>query len=240
MCTMPKFMELAAQIDQNGGKTWGCARDGMLFGWVSFEPVNGVSGVLHGFSRREAWGRKNTEVALRLVMQDIFSLGYERISHPVLAGNSLVRGLLRRVGAREEGVLRSFTTCGGKLADLMILGTLKGDFYGSSNGIGVTTGRPLELDSSKDRNDGEHGKLDGQLGGIEHTGIQPDTNGRADGDGDSSAKRDSERPEHHADGNLGNELDQSDVQGNRGSAPAKSKQPRVRKQRSKRHSSAAN
>lgn len=240
MCTMPKFMELASQIDERGGKTWGCAKDDALFGWVSFEPVNAVSGILHGFSRKQAWGRKNTETALRLVMEDIFSLGYERISHPVLASNSLVRSLLRRVGAREEGVLRSFTTCGGKLADLMILGTLKGEFYGSLNGIGVATGRPEQHASSKNGIDDGNISDIGQLGGIEHAGVQLDANGSAEHDRASAAERDGERAEHHAGANVGDEPDQQHVQGDRGSPPAKPKLKRVRKQRSKRHYSAAN
>lgn len=240
MCTMPKFMELASQIDANGGKTWGCAKDGALFAWVSFEPVNKVSGILHGFSRKQAWGRKNTETALRLVMAHIFSLGYERISHPVLATNVLVRALLRRVGAREEGVLRAFTTCGGKLADLMILGTLKGEFYGNLDGIGVATGRPEQHASGADGNNVEHGGDGGKLGDIEHAGVQPNADRGAEHDSGGAAERDSERPEHHADGDLGNERDQQHLQGDRGPAPAKPKLKRVRKQRGKRHSSAAN
>jgi RimJ/RimL family protein N-acetyltransferase len=240
MCTQEKFMELAAQIDECGGKTWGCAKNGALFGWVSFEPVNKVSGILHGFSRKEAWGRHNTENALRLVMQDIFTMGYERISHPVLATNTLVRALLRRVGAREEGVLRSFTTCGGKLADLMILGTLKEEFYGTSNRTGFVTRRIKQHASGAHGNNVEHGNDGGELGDIEHAGVQPDTNRGSEHDGDRAAERNSERAEHHTDGDGGNELDQQHLQGDRGPAPAKPKLKRVRKQRSKRHSSAAN
>lgn len=239
------LIEAARVIDEKGGKTWGVQRDGRLCGFLTFEPVNEVSGVGHCFFAPWALGRKTTDSAVRLALAAIFDLGYERVSCPVLADNWRVRALLKRVGIQQEGILRSFTKCGGKLADLVMAGITKADFYVTSNGIGRPAGR---VDGRLEQHDGgaDGDRVEHFIGHheqcghqFEHAGIQPDADGGPDGGGKQAHKRTQRRDRHDADGDGRHECDQPDVQGDRRSLTAKPRRPRVRKQRSLGHGGAA-
>ena len=118
----------AETMEARGGKTWGVLRNGRLCGWLGFEPVNRISGIGHCFFANWAWGKETTDTAVKLCLAQIFEMGYERVSCPVLAMNRSIRSLMRRVGIREEGTLRSFTMCGGEITDLVMAGQIKAEF----------------------------------------------------------------------------------------------------------------
>jgi RimJ/RimL family protein N-acetyltransferase len=228
------LVEQARRMDALGGKTWGVLRGGRLCGWLSFEPVNEVSGVGHCFFSPHALGRKTTDAAVRLCLKEIFALGYERVSCPVLAANWRVRALLKRVGIPEEGCLKSFTKCGGRLADLVIAGITKEDFYGDHDRPGSAAGRPLEHTSGTDGHERiDHAAIAVRL---DDTHVHKHAAGSAVGGGECPAERDDERHQHDADGDSGNRPDQPDVQGDRRPAATKPQRKRVRKQRSQRNS----
>lgn len=240
MASLEKFTALAAQIDAGGGKTWAIKRDGSFIGWISFEPVNKVSGVMHGFMSRRGWGRKNSDAALKAALEQIFAAGYERVSFPVLACNYPVRGLLRRVGAKEEGLLRSFTTCGGELADLGMFGMTKADFYGTTDGARQFAGRTEQHEGSQHGDEQRELLEHGRHKRLDFADVQPDADGRAISDRSRARERRPERPEHHTVRNVWDEQYQPDVPVDRGQAAAKPVVKRVRKQRSQRKRGATN
>lgn len=240
MKDLRSFVDLAAGIDARGGKTWGIRVNESLLGWISFEPVNKVSGIVHGFMSRRGLGRKNTDEALKLALAEIFHEGYERVSFPVLARNHLVRGLLRRVGAKEEGLLRSFTSCGGELADLVIIGMVKADFDVNTDRARQSAGRTEQHSGSEHNNDQRVGVEQRFDQRVEYPDVQSLPDRPASVDGVSTPERSSQRSEYHANGNVWDELDQQHVPGDRGSAAAKPLVKRIRKQRSQRKRGAAN
>jgi RimJ/RimL family protein N-acetyltransferase len=240
------LVQHAERIDANGGKTWGVLRKGVLCGWLSFEPVNEVSGVGHCFFAPWALGRKTTDAAIKLCLEAIFfEHGYARVSCPVLATNWRIRALLRRVGIPEEGILKHFTQCGGRLTDLVMAGITKEDFLHechdrTGDAAGRSDRRVGERERRGDRNDVEQfDELPVQLG-DEHPDLQPHSDRVAVVGGSGAAERDDGRHRHDSDGDLGDGRDQQDGGGNRAKSRAKPGRKRVRKLGSKRNSRAAN
>ena len=226
----------AKSIEGNGGKTWGVLRDGRLAGWLGFEPVNKVSGIGHAFFAPWALGRETTDTAVRMALGEIYSLGYEKVSCPVMAANRGIRGLLRRIGMREEGTLRSHTLCGGRPADLVLYGEVKAEFYGNHDGVGIAPGRTLEHTGGADRHEHEHGHIER----IEHTDVLTDSIGAAGDDGGELVELHQQWAEPHPGDDQRDERDQLDVQGDRRPATAKSVKPRVRKLGSQRNGGTPN
>jgi RimJ/RimL family protein N-acetyltransferase len=224
-----------AAMEERGGKTWGVLRDGRLCGWLGFEPVNKVSGIGHCFFAKWGLGRETTDAAVRLALKEIFALGFERVSCPTLAQNAGVCALLKRVGMSRDAVLKSFTLCGGKLADLLIFGALKAA-YGITDGTGEFAGRVEQHD----------GRADWIAAGderkrvFEHADLHSDANGSPDGDGAGAPELHHERAESDAGDDGGNGCDQQGLRGERKPTRTKPRKPGVRKQRSQRDSGAAN
>jgi RimJ/RimL family protein N-acetyltransferase len=235
------LIQHASRIDLNGGKTWGVRRAGILCGWLSFEPVNEISGIGHCFFAKWATGRQTTDRAIRLCLEQIFAAGFERVSCPVLATNWRIRALLRRVGIPEEGTLKSFTRCAGRLTDLVMAGITKEDFlHGSHDRARRPAGRALEHNGRADRNPIiQFDELPVPIG-DDHADLQPHSDRAAVVGGSGPAERDDERNRHDSDGHLGNGRDQQDSGGRGNQSPAKPGRKRVRKLGGKRNSRAAN
>ena len=232
------LFEAASSIEAKGGKTWGVLRNGQLCGWLGFEPINKVAGFGHCFFAPWAWGRETTDVAVKLALAEIYAAGWEKVSCPVLAANRGIRGLLRRIGMREEGRLRGHTLSGGKPADLILFGELKAEFetYGDLSGDGRVTGRSEQHDG---RADGVQHSIEQQQR-VEHADVLPVADGHAGDDGRGAATVCDQGTGSDASDDGRNGLDQHDVQGDRRPAPAKSRKSRVRKQRGQRDGGIAN
>ena len=232
------LFEAAASIEAKGGKTWGVLRDGKLCGWLGFEPINKVAGFGHAFFAPWAWGRETTDAAVKLALAEIYAAGFEKVSCPVLAVNRGIRGLLRRIGMREEGRLRGHTLCGGKATDLVLYGELKAEFetYGDLSGDGRVTGRSEQHDG---RADGvqHRGDVDQRQ---QHADVQPVAVGVAGEHGGSTPELHHEGAESHASTDGGDGEYQRDVQGHRRSPAAKPRVSRVRKLGRQRNGGTAN
>ena len=77
---------------------------------------------------RTAWGSGHGTAALRLLLAEGFgALRLHRIWLQVLASNERARRAYRRVGFREEGVLRDGARIEGRYEDLVLMAILAGD-----------------------------------------------------------------------------------------------------------------
>jgi RimJ/RimL family protein N-acetyltransferase len=218
------LIDAAASMESRGGRTWGVLRNGRLCGWLGFEPVNKISGVGHCFFAPWAWGRETTDRAVRLCLEEIWAMGYERVSCPVLAHNRSIRGLMKRVGIREEGTLRSFTMSGGKTADLVMAGSVKAD-YGDHDSVGGTARGTEQYDSISDGNDQQRGNDQR----VEHADVFADPKWAAGDHSRSAPELHYEGAESHAGDDDRNGQPKHDLQGDRRSPGAKSRKSRVRK-----------
>lgn len=239
MRDIASLFEVAKSIEERGGKTWGVLRSGQLCGWLGFEPVNAVSCFGHAFFAKWAWGKETTDAAVKLALQEIYDLGFEKVTCPVLAANRGIRGLLRRVGMTEEGTLRSHTLCGGKPADLILFGELKAEFtHGNFSGIGRTTGRAEQHDGSADGNT----ELDanGRIHVDEHADVHGGADRAAGDNVGGTPELHHERAEHDAGDDDRNGRDQQQLQRDRRPSTAKPRQPGIRKRWNKRNGGTAN
>ena len=128
-CALQEAMEGVRQC-------WGVWRDGILGGVVSMEPdpLRPWIAHCHCLFRKEFWGRKTTIPALRLVAEEIFSAGIERIEMRVFESNRAIRALIPLLGGREEGTLRHQTQSAGKPIDMVVFGLSADEFTATREG----------------------------------------------------------------------------------------------------------
>jgi RimJ/RimL family protein N-acetyltransferase len=105
-------------------------RDGELVGLVIFDHITPVVCECHIYFKRSFWGRERTIPALRLAYQWAERAGYEKMTSPVLATNRLMIGLLKRLGAVQEGHFRAHTRQNGRPVDMEYWSIFKGGFNG--------------------------------------------------------------------------------------------------------------
>jgi len=125
--TLEEFVE-QCMLRSRTEQQWAVYRDGEICGFITFEPVNPVSGQAHCLFRKDFWGRGTTETALRMVAREIFSGGVKKISMTIFSDNKAIKALLLKLGARQEGLLRQQTVRGGKPVDMVVLGLLAEEF----------------------------------------------------------------------------------------------------------------
>lgn len=82
--------------------TWGVYRDGLLGGWVAYEPLGETFGYAHCVFRKAFWGHKTTGPALAQVITDLLGVGVARIIMTVPVTNNAVAGLIQRLGGERE------------------------------------------------------------------------------------------------------------------------------------------
>lgn len=95
--------------------TFAIYRDGVLGGWVVFEPNIGEPGTgsahcvfKKGASKRESFfGWATTLPALTEIARDLFAVGITRIDMAVMQANQGMVSLLRKLGARQVGTFQS-------------------------------------------------------------------------------------------------------------------------------------
>lgn len=108
--------------DTPGVKTWGVYRDGELGGYVSAIRHAGREWIAltHCIFRKEFWGGSTTTASLRKIAQEIFDDGAVKIEMWVFSDNHAVKGLIRRLGGREEGCLSAQVVREGEFIDMCI------------------------------------------------------------------------------------------------------------------------
>lgn len=118
--TPEDFVQGMIQKMNSGMLTFGIEKDGELGGIVIFEPANSVNGFAHVTFKKSFFGRKTTLPALIRVANKIFELGFKKISMLVFKSNSSVISLIKDLGAKREGLLKSHTLQNGELVDCLL------------------------------------------------------------------------------------------------------------------------
>lgn len=117
------FINYQIEISSTPGvKTWGVYRDNELGGYVSAvrHPGREWVALTHCIFRKEFWGGNTTTRSLRKIAQEIFTDGAMKIEMWVFADNHAIKGLIKRLGGREEGCLTQQVMREGKPADMCV------------------------------------------------------------------------------------------------------------------------
>lgn len=108
--------------------------DGALVGYADFANVEHQVGRAEfgiAIGERALWGRGIGFAAGRAMLEHGFShLGLTKITAQVHAPNLRSLALMRRLGFRQEGVLRRHDLYRGGLADVVLFGLLREEFEG--------------------------------------------------------------------------------------------------------------
>jgi RimJ/RimL family protein N-acetyltransferase len=124
---LPSFVTFCIELAKTA-VTWGVLRNGELIGLLTFEPVNGVTGIAHAIFRKDAWGRQTTVPAITEAAESIFASGVRKVEFPIFADNHAVEAMLLKLGAVREGLLREHSMRGGKPIDMIVIGITREDF----------------------------------------------------------------------------------------------------------------
>jgi RimJ/RimL family protein N-acetyltransferase len=94
--------------------TLGFRHEAPIIGMVMFEPNSPWNKYIHIASNRRAWGSGFMDQAITLAVADLFTLDPSllRVSAFVLANNSPVRALAKRLGWQFEGVMKDMVAQG--------------------------------------------------------------------------------------------------------------------------------
>lgn len=113
--------------------TFGIYRDNHLGGYVRVCVQNPWMCEAHCVFSRDFFGYQTTIPALNEVARQLFENGIERITMPIFAHNSAIKGLIKKLGAVEEGRLRECTRQNGRPVDLIVFGLLKREWEAKQN-----------------------------------------------------------------------------------------------------------
>lgn len=144
--TLEQFVKNWEEKAREGRRTWGVLRDGELGGMVCSTRISPVLADAHCIFKRSFWGHQTTAEALRMVFDQIFESGAEKICSTAFRTNHALFGLVKKLGFQREGMLRSHTRQSGEPVDVAIVGLLKEEFYGHTQGnrAGVGGGEQTE------------------------------------------------------------------------------------------------
>jgi RimJ/RimL family protein N-acetyltransferase len=129
--TLEAFVEYSEAL-AGRARTWGVWSGSKLGGLMVFEPMSPVTGMAHVVFRRDFWGSAITGEAARLFLSAIFEARILKVSGFALAHNHAVHAMYRRIGFRQEGLLRSQTLQAGQPVDLTVWGLTKEEFHAIS------------------------------------------------------------------------------------------------------------
>lgn len=121
--TREEFINYQLEMSEVPGvTTYGIYRDGELGGYVSATRNLSRDWIAsaHCIFRKEFWGDDITTVSLRKVARQIFDEGAVKIEMWVFADNHAVKGLIARLGGKEEGRLTQQVKRDGKLIDMCV------------------------------------------------------------------------------------------------------------------------
>jgi RimJ/RimL family protein N-acetyltransferase len=147
-------------------RTWGVYRDGRVGGVLWFEQTSPVAGIAHAIFSRSFWGSKTTVPAMSAAVAAVMDSGVRKISAIVFADNHAARGIYRRLGFRDEGILRAHTMRRGEMVDMAVCGLTREGWNEFIGRIGRAAGRKEQLGQQPDRHEHEHD--------IEHVHTGPD------------------------------------------------------------------
>jgi RimJ/RimL family protein N-acetyltransferase len=122
--TMEAFVEQQMQMADNA-ITWGVYRDGILGGFIRYDPIDEVSGFAHaifdkGTGRDNSFfGRKTTVPAITAVAQKLFSIGVQQIIMLPFESNNALIALLLHIGAKKRALLYNAATQGGEPVNMV-------------------------------------------------------------------------------------------------------------------------
>lgn len=122
------FIEQQMAIGANA-QTWGVWIGDEIGGYVSavIDPRRDWIANCHCLFKKSFWGKDITEVALNQIARGLFSTGILKIEMWVFKRNSAVRGLIHRLGGREEGELTAQTMKDNTPASLVVYGLFEED-----------------------------------------------------------------------------------------------------------------
>jgi len=126
--SLEEFMRLQEARAAMGLRSWGVYRQNELGGIVTFEASSPICGAAHCIFKKSFWGHDTTVEAMRLVFDEVFGGGIEKILSLAFADNVQLLYAVRLLGFQKEGVLRKQTQRGGELVDMMALGCTRDDF----------------------------------------------------------------------------------------------------------------
>jgi RimJ/RimL family protein N-acetyltransferase len=128
--TLEEYVESQSRR-MHPGLNWGVYRGDDLGGAIWFEQGSPVSGIIHTVFRKDFWGHETTYPALNAAVEEIFGAGVDKLLAMSFADNHSVRGMAKRFGMAQEGLLRSMTRRRGQLVDMVVYGLTKEEFYGN-------------------------------------------------------------------------------------------------------------
>lgn len=126
-----------------GTKSWAVIRDDEIGGVITARRLSPIVADAHCIFARRFWGRETTLASLRLVFDELYRDGVEKIISLVFKDNHGVIGIIKALGGTVEGRLARHTLRGGKRVDMVPIGILKEAFYG------VISGRSDQRDNGR-------------------------------------------------------------------------------------------
>src|SRR6266478_518349 len=89
-----------------GELTWCVYKEGQPCGIIGYKPWTPHCGTFHGICfTQSAWGRETTATAVKLVLDQLFSGGVQKVSAFFFADNVKINRFLCDLGAVQEGYL---------------------------------------------------------------------------------------------------------------------------------------
>lgn len=105
-----------------GERTWGVSFAGDPVGAIGYAPITHRLGTFHGICfTDEVQGLGIAQTAVRMVLDDLYAEGVEKVSASFFAHNTRVHRFFARLGAVEEGLLRAHTTRHGQPIDMRLM-----------------------------------------------------------------------------------------------------------------------
>jgi len=124
--TFDLFSRDMLQRRKAGESLYMARQNGEVIGYVGYIPVNHRLGLFHGicFAKRVR-GTGAAHKAVRMLIDDLFSRGVEKISATFFAHNERVFRFLAHLGAVEEGLLKGHTMQKNKAVDMRLVAIRK-------------------------------------------------------------------------------------------------------------------
>lgn len=139
--TLDEFVEFSLGVSAHW-RTWGVYRGDELGGLIAVEPLSPVVVAAHLTFKKSFWGSKTTIEATRQALDIGFKDGpIRKVCGMVFADNNAVRGMYKRLGFREEGILKSQTVRDGQPIDVVVCGMTKEMWNGTTQRIDSVAGR---------------------------------------------------------------------------------------------------
>lgn len=102
--TFEAFVEDWRQQEQRGRRSWAVMKDGEIGGCLISTQLSPVAADLHLIFKKSFWGRATTRTALRLVCEEVFLAGVDRIESTAPADSRALLALTKGIGATSEPV----------------------------------------------------------------------------------------------------------------------------------------